>query len=93
MDKLIDELPLVGSWIVAAVCVWLAVKTMTDLFLQGAETELEPIFVTNKVCGSCGKTFVRLPRGARYQQDPFLGGYYWECKCGSTLYTKEGNLK
>ncbi len=37
-----------------------------------------------RVCGKCNKEHT-IPRNARFSIDPDMGGFYWECSCGSTL--------
>lgn len=45
-----------------------------------------------KTC-SCGKRHTEVPKTARVSHDPGLGGLYWECSCGSTLYVPLRVLK
>jgi hypothetical protein len=45
-----------------------------------------------KKCG-CGKWFLNVPSNARVSRDPALGGVYWECTCGSTLFVPMRKLK
>lgn len=37
---------------------------------------------------ACGQTFDAIPSDARFSPDPWLGGYYWDCPCGSTQFVK-----
>jgi hypothetical protein len=39
-----------------------------------------------KACGTCTRVFDRVPDQFKFLGDPGLGGFYWECRCGSTLY-------
>lgn len=41
-----------------------------------------------KTCG-CGNHYEEVPSFAKYSPDPWLGGYYWECVCGSTLFVPD----
>lgn len=40
-----------------------------------------------KRCTCCGHRFERIPEDARFHDDNSpLRGFYWECRCGSTLF-------
>ncbi|PWU22989.1 hypothetical protein C5B42_04430 [Candidatus Cerribacteria bacterium 'Amazon FNV 2010 28 9'] len=44
-----------------------------------------------KTCGKCGKQFLEIPENARFfkgKTSDVLDGYYWNCECGSTLFSK-----
>lgn len=43
--------------------------------------KLDPV----KKCNTCGEIHKVIPIGARIGQAEFFG-YYWECKCKSTLF-------
>lgn len=47
---------------------------------------------TTKTC-SCGKGHELIPADARHSDDPYLGGYYWECSCRSTLFAPERRVE
>lgn len=39
---------------------------------------------------SCGQVYPGVPKYARYHPDDgALSGWYWECKCRSTLFTPD----
>lgn len=59
------------------------------------EISSEPVFLTGtKKCNCCGNLYIQIPSGARFLDncDP-LGGWYWECSCGSTLFVPAKDLK
>lgn len=41
---------------------------------------------TPKVCSCCSRSFESVPNDAELFDDPGLGGFYWNCSCGTTLY-------
>lgn len=46
-----------------------------------------------KVCPHCQKIYAVIPPQAKHFIDPDVGGYYWECDCGTTLYVPEGEVE
>ena len=40
---------------------------------------------------SCGKIHPGIPKDAKYQEDDFFGGWYWNCACNSPIFVS--NLK
>lgn len=37
---------------------------------------------------SCGKVHETIPASAVYQDDPYMGGWYFNCTCGSTMFVQ-----
>jgi hypothetical protein len=35
----------------------------------------------------CGQAYKRVPEEAKFFIDPELGGYYWNCTCGTTHFS------
>lgn len=45
---------------------------------------------TRKVCACCSRSFESVPNDAEFLVDPDLGGFYWNCSCGTTLFVPYG---
>lgn len=69
----------------------LAYKYHIDL-VRNAGYDLTMNTVINKTC-SCGATHLLLPAGFRYLDEPVIGGFFFECACGTTLVLKEEELQ
>lgn len=47
---------------------------------------------TIKVCNCCNNEFNKIPENAKYSDDKELGGAYWNCDCGSTMFIPNKKL-
>jgi hypothetical protein len=51
-----------------------------------------PTFV-HRTCSCCNEKHLMIPENAKHQNDgDELAGWYWECKCGTTLFVPEKEI-
>lgn len=48
--------------------------------------------MTPKTCPRCHKKHDSIPAHAKHFIDPDVGGYYWECDCGTTMFIPESEV-